>query len=100
ARSTLIGGEHGLHISVPGAPPNDANRFLAVGPGFLTTMQIPILAGRDMEERDHSGSQPVAVINERFAKINFGGARLPGPRFLQCRRKIQVCGLQSRSKAE
>ena len=74
ARSTLIGGEHGLPISVPGAPPNDANRFLAVGPGFLTTMQIPILAGRDIEERDHSGSQPVAVINDRFAKINFGGA--------------------------
>ncbi len=73
ADSSLIGAANGLPISVPGAPPNDANRFLTVGPAFLTTMQIPILAGRDIEERDRSGSQPVAVINERFAQINFSG---------------------------
>jgi macrolide transport system ATP-binding/permease protein len=73
ADCSLIGAGNGLAISMPGAPPNDANRLLAVGPAFLTTMQIPILAGRDIEERDQSGSQPVAVINERFAKVNFGG---------------------------
>ena len=73
ADSSLIRAGNGLPISVPGARPNDANRFLTVGPAFLTTMQIPILDGRDIQERDRSGSQPVAVINERFAKINFGG---------------------------
>jgi predicted permease len=72
ADSSLIGAGNGMPISVPGAPPNGANRFLTVGPAFLTTMQIPILLGRDIQERDRSGSQPVAVINERFAKINFG----------------------------
>ena len=35
-------------------------------------MQIPILAGRDLEERDRPGSPAVAVINEVFAKANFG----------------------------
>jgi len=35
-------------------------------------MQIPILAGRDFEERDRPGSPAVAVINEVFAKSNFG----------------------------
>jgi predicted permease len=39
----------------------------------MSTMQIPILAGRDIEARDHSGSQMVALINERFARINFPG---------------------------
>jgi macrolide transport system ATP-binding/permease protein len=73
ADSSLIGAANSLPISVPGAPPQDGNRFLAVGPAFLTTMQIPILAGRDIEERDRFGSQPVAVINERFAKTNFAG---------------------------
>src|SRR5581483_3219844 len=73
ADSSLIKAGNGLPISVPGAPPDDANRFLAVGPAFLTTMQIPILAGRDIQERDRAGSQPIAVINERFAKINFPG---------------------------
>jgi predicted permease len=35
-------------------------------------MQIPILAGRDFEERDRTGSPAVAVINQVFAKANFG----------------------------
>jgi predicted permease len=45
---------------------------LTVGPAFFTTMQIPILAGRDFDERDRPGSPAVAVINEVFAKANFG----------------------------
>ena len=35
-------------------------------------MQIPILAGRDFEESDRPGSRAVAVINQVFAKTNFG----------------------------
>jgi predicted permease len=35
-------------------------------------MQIPILAGRDFEENDRPGSPAVAVINQVFAKANFG----------------------------
>jgi predicted permease len=35
-------------------------------------MQIPILSGRDFEERDRAGSPAVAVINQMFAKANFG----------------------------
>jgi macrolide transport system ATP-binding/permease protein len=53
-------------------PPSEATRVLVVGPAFLTSLQVPILAGRDIEERDRPGSQPVAVINERFARTNFG----------------------------
>jgi predicted permease len=46
--------------------------FLAVGPAFFTTMQIPMLLGREIGERDQPGSPVVAVINDRFAKANFG----------------------------
>jgi predicted permease len=35
-------------------------------------MWIPILAGRDFDEGDRPGSPSVAVINEVFAKANFG----------------------------
>ena len=73
AGGSLIGGENARPISMPGAPPDPATRYLIVGPAFLSTMQIPILNGRDIEERDHLGSPPVAVINERFAKVNFPG---------------------------
>jgi macrolide transport system ATP-binding/permease protein len=72
AEDSLIEAGTGLPLGVAGAPANDANRILSVGPGFLTTMQIPILAGRDIEERDGAGSPGVAVINETFAKTSFG----------------------------
>jgi macrolide transport system ATP-binding/permease protein len=74
ASGSLIGGEDQMPIGLPGAPPDINNRYLTVGPRFLTTMQIPILAGRDIDEHDRTTSQPVAVVNERFAKINFPGA--------------------------
>ncbi len=68
---SLIGGEDQMPIGLPGAPPDINNRYLTVGARFLTTMQIPILAGRDIDEHDRTTSQPVAVVNEQFVKINF-----------------------------
>jgi macrolide transport system ATP-binding/permease protein len=46
-------------------------RVLAAGPRFLTTMQIPILAGREIDGRDQPGSRPVAVISEELARTYF-----------------------------
>jgi predicted permease len=48
------------------------NLFLIVGPSFFTTMQIPILRGREIDERDQPGSTPVAVVNQLFARTAFG----------------------------
>jgi macrolide transport system ATP-binding/permease protein len=73
AQGSLIRGENQMPISLPGLPVSDGTRYLAVGPHFLTTMQIPILAGRDVEDRDRPGSQPVVVISEEFARLNFPG---------------------------
>jgi macrolide transport system ATP-binding/permease protein len=49
----------------------DDARVLAAGSRFLTTMQIPILAGREIDDRDQPGSRPVAVISERLARTYF-----------------------------
>jgi predicted permease len=38
-----------------------------VGDGFLHTMGIPLLAGRDFQESDTAASQLVAIVNETFA---------------------------------
>jgi macrolide transport system ATP-binding/permease protein len=46
-------------------------RVLAAGPNFFTTMQIPIPAGREIDDRDQPGSRPVAVISERLARTYF-----------------------------
>src|ERR1700739_3194133 len=54
-----------------GAVTIDGARVLAAGSRFLTTMQIPILAGREIDDRDQPGSKPVAVISEQLARTYF-----------------------------
>jgi macrolide transport system ATP-binding/permease protein len=50
--------------------PATATHVLATGPGFFKTMRIPLLAGREFNERDHLGSPPVAIVNEAWVKAN------------------------------
>jgi predicted permease len=71
--SPLIGAGMGFPVAVAGAKPDDANRIMTVGPAYFKTMQIPMLAGREIEERDRPGSPLVAVVSELFAKLNFAG---------------------------
>jgi len=73
SEDSLIEAGTGLPLGVAGAAPNDANRILNVGPAFFATMQIPMLEGRDIQERDGPGAPAVAVINEEFVKTSFGG---------------------------
>jgi predicted permease len=39
-------------------------RTAAVGPNYLRTMEIPLVAGREFTSEDRAGSQPVAVVNQ------------------------------------
>jgi predicted permease len=69
----LIEAGYGLgSFLIHGKPGADANRTLIAGPSFMKTMQIPLVAGRDIDERDQPGSPAVAVVSELFAKVNFG----------------------------
>jgi len=68
---SMIHAGTGLPISVSGVETNDT-RLLFIGPRFFTTLQIPMLLGRDLEERDQSGSHAVVIVSESFAKANFG----------------------------
>jgi predicted permease len=68
----FIAAGNGAPISLPGSPPDSSTRYLYVGPTFLSTMQIPLLLGREISERDGPGSPEVAVVSEQFAKRNFG----------------------------
>lgn len=53
----------------------------AVGPGFFTALGMPIVAGRELDERDGAGAPRVAVVNETFARYFFKGASPIGRRF-------------------
>jgi putative ABC transport system permease protein len=39
-----------------------------ISPGYLSTMHIPLLHGRDFTDADNAGSQPVVLVSESFAK--------------------------------
>lgn len=41
--------------------------FNIISPGYLTTMRIPLLRGRDFRDSDGQNSQRVAIVNQAFA---------------------------------
>ena len=59
-------------ISINGAPPSPTPAFfLNVSPGWLSTMKIPLVSGRDFRPEDTSPG--AAIINETFSKTFFPG---------------------------
>jgi predicted permease len=67
-------------ISVNGAPPGpDLAYFLAVSPGWVDTMKIPFIDGRDF--RPGETAPGVAIVNETFAKQFFKGENPIGQSF-------------------
>jgi putative ABC transport system permease protein len=51
-----------------------------VGPRFLETLQVPLLAGRFVDEGDLPGAEPVVVINDSMRRRYWGGADPIGAR--------------------
>jgi len=73
------GGWNGF-VSVNGAPPGPVLAyFLAVSPGWVETMKIPFIDGRDFRPSDTSPG--AAIINETFARQFFKGANPIGQSF-------------------
>ncbi len=73
ATNSLVTGEQSGHtVSLEGfEPPPDADRhteFNEVSPGFLRTVGIPLLAGRDFTAADSAGRPKVALVNETFVE--------------------------------
>jgi predicted permease len=59
-------------ISINGAPPSTTPAFfLNVSPGWLSTMKMPLVSGRDFRPQD--ASPGAAIVNETFVKTFFPG---------------------------
>jgi predicted permease len=78
------------------------SRFLSVGTGFFSTMEIPILLGRGVDDTDRPGSPAVAVVNQTFVRTfaiekNPIGQHIAIPRLCpQC--DIEIVGVVADSR--
>ena len=46
-------------------------RFRTVSPGFFAALGVPIIAGRDFNDADRSGAEPVVIVSQSLAQRMF-----------------------------
>ena len=44
-------------------------RYKRVGPGYFSTLEIPVIAGREFTAADDAGAMPVTVISQELARV-------------------------------
>jgi predicted permease len=67
--------------------------FDQAGPQYFTNVGIPILLGRDLNERDQPGAPRVAVINDAMAKFYFNGTSPIGKHFTASKVRLEIVGV-------
>jgi predicted permease len=69
SHSSMTKAGRGHPISLDGVGLKGTYRLMQTGPRFFSTMQIPLLAGREFDERDQARS--VGVVSDLFARTYF-----------------------------
>jgi predicted permease len=88
-------------VGPDGNPPEHNAKVHTVRENFLTTMEIPLLMGRNLTEHDDGRAPLVAVVNQAFAKRHFPNESPIGKRFNFDPEKpteIEIVGLASDAK--
>jgi predicted permease len=69
-----------------------------ISPGYFDTLKIPLLAGRDFNERDDTRAERVAIVNETFVKRYLAGGPALGHKFRGWGLDISIVGVARDSK--
>ena len=72
-----------------------------VGAGYFRAMQIPIIEGRDFDDRDQPKTQRVAIVNQKMAEILWPGESAVGKRIFigtDSRDPLEVVGVVKTGK--
>ncbi len=69
-----------------------------VGPGYLRTLGVPLMAGREFTTHDVAAAEPVIVVNQSFARRFFAGANPLGRKVRAWGQWFTVVGLARDSK--
>jgi predicted permease len=75
-------GGYGLPFNIVGRPTSNGPYtggagWRTISPGYFDVFQIPVLRGRDFNDRDVAGAAPVAIINEAMARKFWDKGRDP-----------------------
>ncbi|MBS1874933.1 MAG: ABC transporter permease [Acidobacteria bacterium] len=92
----MTGGVSNGSIYVDGSKERTNALFNLIGPDYFNVMQIPLVMGRGIEQRDLDSTIQVAVVNETFARKHMGGGSPIGRRFRWERKgeaSIEVVGV-------
>jgi len=95
ADRTLMGwSSQSTAVTVDGVTRKEVNAFLLkLSPGWIETMGIPLLAGRDIRDSDRDDT--AALVNQAFVKTYFGGKDPVGRMFtpLDSKTPVTVVGV-------
>lgn len=92
-----FGGRRTVNVRPEGHEPrpdeNTVSLRAIVGAGYAATMRIPIVEGRELDERDGAAGMPVALVNETFAERFWPGTSALGRRFDAGRGPVTIVGV-------
>jgi len=67
--------------------------YETVGPDYFRTMRIPLVQGRDFDERDNEHARGVVIINETMARRYWTGGDALGRRIKLDKSWLQIVGI-------
>src|SRR6266852_6001344 len=92
-----LGGIAFANVTIDGyapAPEEDMRlNYETVGPLYFQTMRIPLLHGRDFDERDQEGARGVVIINETLAQRYWPGGDALGRRIKLTKDWVEIVGI-------
>ncbi len=69
-----------------------------ISPDYFSTLEIPLVAGRDFSDRDAAGSRPVAIVNQTFVKRFLSGKPAVGRQFHVWGEQVTIVGVARDAK--
>ena len=91
-----------ISFLIEGSPDQDLHKaplanYRAVAPGYFSTLEVPLLEGRDIGRQDTAESVPVVLISQTLARLHFPGRSPVGTRLriddLEPFRMVEIVGV-------
>jgi predicted permease len=84
-----VGGE----VSRPGGSRPTECRLVAITPQYFRTIRVPLLAGREFDDRDQPNSTPVVIVNRSLARALYPNSSAVGRSLLYSKKPSQIVGV-------